>query len=155
MLSAANSSDGHIFIRNAKTGAYMQVGSLLSPTPVSMRPYYAKQDNGKQAFYLDATTDAIRCFNVGQLDADGKGGPLDISTLHADRTRLRWVIQETTVEAPQLSTALSGLHSSTIPHSYYYTLQGTTLRQRPARGLYLERSTTANGHLLTKKKLAR
>ena len=155
VLSAANSSDGHIFIRNAKTGAYMQVGSLLSPTPVSMRPYYAKQDNGKQAFYLDATTDAIRCFNVGQLDADGKGGPLDISTLHADRTRLRWVIQETAIEAPTFLTGVTTVRPSAATAIAAYNLQGMKIRQRPARGLYIEHGVAADGSLQVKKKLVK
>ena len=154
VISAANAADGQVYVRNAKTGAYMQIGSLLSPTPIAIRPYYAKQDNGKQAFYLDAATDAIRCFNVGKLDADGQGGPLDISTLHADRIRLRWVIQETDIEAPQLPAALSSLRSTMTTRSYH-TLQGTTLRHRPTKGLYLESSSATDGRMQIKKKLAR
>ena len=90
--------DGNVYVRNAATGSYLRIDNTLSAEPVTVRPYYAKQDNGKAAYYMDADANANRLFNVGTPDADGKGGPLAFFSIHADRTRLRWVIEETDIE---------------------------------------------------------
>jgi hypothetical protein len=136
--------NGFVYVQNAKTGAYMQIERLLSATPVAIRPYYAKNDNGKTAFYMDASNGSdIRCFNVGELDTTGKGGPLDFSTLHADRIRLRWVIQETGVEASVINRMTTTL--STPVSVRYYNLQGVQLNQQPTHGFYIEHRIAANG----------
>ena len=146
--------NGFVYVQNLKTGAYMQIQHLLSASPVAIRPYYAGQDNGKMAFYMDANDGNIRCFNVGLLDGDGKGGPMDFSTLHADRTRLRWVIEETDVEASTIVTAVTTAAQEATAVSYY-SLQGTRLSQRPSRGLYLELRVSADGRQQATKRIAK
>ena len=90
--------NGNVFVRNVGTGSYLQIENTLSDSPVTIRPYYAKDDNGKHAFFLDSNSNGNRLFNVGNPDADGKGGPLGFFSVHADRTRLRWVIEATYIE---------------------------------------------------------
>ena len=101
-------TDGNVYVRNAATGSYLRIETTLSAEPVTIRPYYAKQDNGKAAYYMDADANANRLFNVGTPDADGKGGPLAFFSIHADRTRLRWVIEETSIEVEHASEQLAG-----------------------------------------------
>ena len=142
--------NGLVRARNQKCGAYLQVANVLSPSPVTVRPYYAKHDNGKMAFYIDASQSGNKLFNVGNPDADGKGGPLEFFALHADRTRLRWVIDETAIEVQEPTAIRSA--GTTPAVTRYYSLQGTRLMARPQSGIYIEHRTDSNGHVVVVKK---
>jgi hypothetical protein len=126
----------------------------LSNTPVAIRPYYAKDDNGKMAFYMDADEQGKRLFNVGAPDADGKGGPLEFFAAHADRTRLRWVIDETAIEV-QNPSVVSSVHSARNGQLHFFTLHGVMLNQRPSSGIYLEQHILDNGHISVRKVVAK
>ena len=146
--------EGYVFAQNQACGAYLQIENLLSSKPIAVRPYYAKDDNGKMAFYMDATEEGKRCFNVGNPDADGKGGPLTFFAAHADRTRLRWVIEETATEVTTgivSSSPSDGISSSIL----YYNMQGMVLSSPPTRGLYLQRETLPDGRIRVRKFMRR
>ena len=150
-----SAGNGYVRVRNLSDGQYLQIENQLSVQPVAIYPYYAKQDNGKMAFYLDATEEGKRLFNVGAADADGKGGPLEFFAGHADRTRLRWVIEETDVEANFPSTAISPINGSRPLPTRFFTLQGIEMNQRPTNGIYMEQTTGADGNINTKKILTK
>ena len=154
LWSIEETENGFVRVRNQKSGAYMQIERLLSATPVAIRPYYAKQDNGKMAFYMDANEQGKRLFNVGAMDADGKGGPLDFFAAHADRTRLRWVIAETDIEV-ETPTAINSVQTQNAPQQRFFSLQGTPLSSRPVAGVYLEQTIDNDGHVSVKKILAK
>lgn len=137
--------NGYVRARNLMDGQYLQIETQLSVQPVAFHPYYAQQDNGKMAFYMDATEEAKRLFNVGAPDADGKGGPLEFFAAHAPRTRLRWVIEKTDVEVTFPSTGVSSISASQAQSVRYYTLQGIELQHRPSHGIYIERTTFSDG----------
>ncbi|MCR5820978.1 MAG: fibronectin type III domain-containing protein, partial [Bacteroidaceae bacterium] len=143
LWSFKDAGNGMVYVRNQACGAYMRIERLLSSTPVAIRPYYAKQDNGKMAFYMDADTNGKRLFNVGNADADGKGGPLEFFTAHADRTRLRWVIEATDIE---ITDAIRQPSAVTItPAAQYYDLQGRALATPPPHGVFLMRTRDSKG----------
>ncbi|MCH5175251.1 MAG: hypothetical protein J1F40_05145 [Prevotellaceae bacterium] len=146
--------NGLVRARNQKYGTYLQVANTLSSQPVTFRPYYAKYDNGKMAFFLDANANGNRLFNVGTPDADGKGGPLEFFSMHADRTRLRWVIDETDIEA-DLPNAILMPNVSDAVSTRYYNLQGVELHRRPDSGFYLRKTVNADGSVEIKKVMAR
>ena len=148
-----SAGNGFVRVRNLSDGQYLQIERTLSVQPVAIHPTYAKQDNGKMAFYMDANNDAKRLFNVGAPDADGKGGPLEFFSLHADRTRLRWVIEETDVEV-SFPTGISSVNGSRPSSVRYFTLEGVELNVRPSSGIYLESITTADGSSKVRKVLA-
>ncbi|MBP5515308.1 MAG: fibronectin type III domain-containing protein [Bacteroidaceae bacterium] len=127
---------GFVRLCNQLTGSYLQIANTLSDTPVAIRPYYAKNDLGHLAYYLDATAEGNRCFNVGQPDSDGKGGPLEFFNGHADRVRLRWVFEATTTP---VTTAVSSLSADVPTHVVYYNLQGMQLTSPPRSGIYIVR----------------
>lgn len=129
---------GFVRLCNQLTGSYLQIANTLSDTPVAIRPYYAKNDLGHLAFFLDATAEGNRCFNVGQPDSDGKGGPLEFFNGHADRVRLRWVFEATTTP---ITTAVSSLSSEVPVPVAYYNLQGMRLATPPQSGIYLRRNS--------------
>jgi hypothetical protein len=139
--------NGLVRARNQLTGGYLQIANTLSATPVTFRPYYAKHDNGKMAFFLDADDTSKRQFNVGVPDADGKGGPLAFFAAHADRTRLRWVIDQTDIEAADFTpTGIRTASGRCQPLSVrYYNLQGVLLSQRPQSGICLQHTIDSNG----------
>ena len=149
-----SAGDGYVFARNLSDGQYLQIENQLSVEPVAIHPTYAKIDNGKIAFYMDATEEGKRLFNVGTLDSDGKGGPLEFFAIHADRTRLRWVIEETDVEAI-LPTAVRSIKTTSTRAKGFFNLQGMPLPQRPASGIYLERTTDADGNVSVSKIMAK
>jgi hypothetical protein len=149
-----SAGNGYVYARNMSDGQYLQIETTLSVEPVSIHPYYAKQDNGKMAFFMDATEEAKRLFNVGTMDSDGKGGVLEFFSIHADRTRLRWVIEETDIEAV-LPTAVRSVMTTDTSAKAFYNLQGMPLSQVPASGVYLERTTDAAGNIIIKKIMAR
>ena len=88
--------NGYVYAQNMATGAYLQIEDVLSEVPVPVYPYYAKMDNGKKAYYMNANAQRDRCFNVGIQDGDS--GPVNFFAGNADRVRLRWVIEESTTE---------------------------------------------------------
>ena len=147
ILSAGDG--GFVYVQNKASGAYMQIEQLLSTTPVAIYPYYAKTDNGKLAFFLDASEAANRCIQIGSTDASLKEGPITFFGGHADRTRMRWVFEETEEEA---ITAIS--HPSSTPNGItigYYNLQGMPLTEKAQSGVYIEIGTDAKGKLVTRK----
>ena len=147
ILSAGDG--GFVYVQNKASGAYMQIEQLLSTTPVAIYPYYAKTDNGKLAFFLDASEAANRCIQIGSTDASLKEGPITFFGGHADRTRMRWVFEETEEEA---ITAIS--HPSSTPNGItigYYNLQGMPLTEKKQSGVYIEIGTDAKGKLVTRK----
>lgn len=146
-----SAGNGYVRVRNLSDGQYLQIENQLSVQPVAIYPYYAKQDNGKMAFYMDATEEGKRLFNIGTADADGKGGPLEFFAAHADRTRLRWVIEETDVEVAFPTTTITLPHDSRPVPVRFFTLQGIELNQRPATGVYMERTLGAEGFSISKK----
>lgn len=154
LWSFGKADNGFVWVRNQQSGTYLQIERLLSATPVTIRPYYAKNDNGKMAFYMDADEQGKRLFNVGVPDADGKGGSLEFFAAHADRTRLRWVIDETDIEA-SFTSSVSPLHEGTSGQHRFFNLQGIPLNQRPVQGIYLERTTHEDGHVSVRKIIAR
>ena len=119
--------DGKVYVRNVECGAYLQIDNYLSATPVTIRPYYAKHDNGKAAFFLDADENGNRLFNVGNPDPNGEGGPLAIFSIHADRTRLRWVIEETTVPEVVIDDIGTIISNERRPNNIY-SLTGIPIR---------------------------
>lgn len=148
----AEANNGFVYVRNVATGSYMQIESTLSKTPVAIRPYYAKNDNGKMAYYMDANAEGNRLFNVGNPDADGKGGPLAFFALHADRTRLRWVIDATDVEVEPTAIQMIDSDDKAV-NRRYFNLQGMELSTRPAHGIYIERTTNSTGETQSRKVL--
>lgn len=144
---------GLVHVRNQKCGTYLQVANVLSSSPVTIRPYYAKHDNGKMAFFLDATPSGNRLLNVGVPDADDKGGPLEFFSLHADRTRLRWVIEETDIEVA-LPSAVRTAEAGENSQLRFFSLQGVELSKRPASGLYLEQTLHRDGRVSVRKVIA-
>ena len=106
------------------------------------------------AFFMDANEKGDRIFNVGAADADGKGGPLEYFSGHADRTRLRWVIDETALEVADLPAAVGKVVAGGAQVEYY-NLQGLRLAGKPVSGLYLERSVATDGAAHTRKVLGK
>ena len=141
--------DGYVYIRSEKTGAYVQVGGLLSTEPVAIYPYYAKDDNGKHAFYLQKAADNTRLIQIGTPDADGLGGSVAFA-YQADRTRLRWVIEQLGV-ATGISEVADGREAGEVVSVEYYNLQGMKLGSKPASGIYVVKSTHADGTVSTVK----
>jgi hypothetical protein len=144
--------DGLYRVRNQQSGAYLVIDNYLSPSPATIYPRYAKHDNNHAAYFLDADASGQRLFNVGNPDPDGKGGPLNIFALHADRTRLRWVILPTAV-AP-LPTDIRATHPA--PYAVrYFSLQGIALPAPPRRGLFIEQHLMPDGTTTMHKRTVR
>lgn len=140
--------NGFIYVQNCESGAYMQVDRLLSAAPIAIYPYYAKTDNGKLAFYLDANENANKCLQIGSTDASLKEGPLSFFTGHADRTRMRWVFEETEYEA---TTAIKSFKSDGANATAYYSLQGIRLNRKPTSGIFIEVTTNSEGKTISRK----
>lgn len=144
--------EGLYCVRNQQSGAYLVIDNYLSATSATICPSYARHDNGHAAYFLDADASGKRLFNVGTPDADGKGGPLAFFSLHADRTRLRWVILPTDI-LPQplpgedIPEGVGHEHFIMKPLSAvrYVSLQGLTLTSPPTTGLYIEQRATPGG----------
>ena len=101
MVSDAN--NGMVYLKNLKTGTYLQIANTLSASPVSVYPYYAAEDNSKHAFYIETSNDNNRCLNVGTPDASGMQGNLSFA-YPANRTRLRWLFEEVESNTSAVST---------------------------------------------------
>ena len=137
----AKAGSGYVYIKNVDSQKYLQVSTFLTDMPISVRPYYAKTDNDKLAFFIDANATSNTCLNVGTASADGKGGSLEFFNGHTDRTRLRWVIEPTAFDP----TAGIVPTQQTTAAPRYYNLHGAALHVRPAHGIYIESSTAPDG----------
>ena len=146
----SSGENGYIYVQNRASGAYMQIEQLLSAEPVAIYPYYAKTDNGHLAFFLDASEAANRCIQIGSTDASLKEGPITFFGGHADRTRMRWVFDETEIEAV---TGIKPVLSNDGQGSFigYYNLQGIQLKARPTSGIFIEVFIHENGTTSSRK----
>lgn len=146
---APGTTEGEVYIRNEKTGTYMQISGFLSETPVTIYPYYAKEDNGRHAFYMQTSSTNNRCLNVGTIDEDGKGGTVAFA-YPADRARLRWIIEE--LDATTDIEDIAGEKRQESPTATrYYNLQGMEINGLPQQGIYIKKSIYKNGKIKTKK----
>lgn len=140
---------GCAYISNTKTGTYLRIAGTLSAEPVTVYPYYAKDDNGKHAFYIETSPDNNRCLNVGTPDADGKGGSISFAW-PADRTRLRWVVDELDIASAIKGTGNDGGRGKPTA-TEYYNMQGMRLDNVPHNGIYIVKTTFADGTVTTRK----
>lgn len=140
---------GCAYISNTKTGTYLRIAGTLSAEPVTVYPYYAKDDNGKHAFYIETSPDNNRCLNVGTPDADGKGGSIAFAW-PADRTRLRWVVDELDIASAIKGTGNNGGRGKPTA-TEYYNMQGMRLDNVPHNGMYIVKTTFADGTVTTHK----
>jgi hypothetical protein len=140
---------GCAYISNTKTGTYLRIAGTLSAEPVTVYPYYAKDDNGKHAFYIETSPDNNRCLNVGTPDADGKGGSIAFAW-PADRTRLRWVVDELDIASAIKGTGNDGGRGKPTA-TEYYNMQGMRLDNVPHKGMYIVKTTFADGTVTTRK----
>lgn len=140
---------GCAYISNNKTGTYLRIAGTLSAEPVTVYPYYAKDDNGKHAFYIETSPDNNRCLNVGTPDADGKGGSIAFAW-PADRTRLRWVVDELDIASAIKGTGDDGGRGKPTA-TEYYNMQGMRLDNVPHKGMYIVKTTFADGTVTTHK----
>ena len=140
---------GCAYISNTKTGTYLRIAGTLSAEPVTVYPYYAKDDNGKHAFYIETSPDNNRCLNVGTPDADGKGGSIAFAW-PADRTRLRWVVDELDIASAIKGTGDDGGRGKPTA-TEYYNMQGMRLDNVPHKGMYIVKTTFADGTVTTHK----
>lgn len=140
---------GCAYISNTKTGTYLRIAGTLSAEPVTVYPYYAKDDNGKHAFYIETSPDNNRCLNVGTPDADGKGGSIAFAW-PADRTRLRWVVDELDIASAIKGTGNNGGRGKPTA-TEYYNMQGMRLDNVPHKGMYIVKTTFADGTVTTHK----
>lgn len=140
---------GCAYISNTKTGTYLRIAGTLSAEPLTVYPYYAKDDNGKHAFYIETSPDNNRCLNVGTPDADGKGGSIAFAW-PADRTRLRWVVDELDIASAIKGTGNNGGRGKPTA-TEYYNMQGMRLDNVPHKGMYIVKTTFADGTVTTHK----
>lgn len=140
---------GCAYISNTKTGTYLRIAGTLSAEPVTVYPYYAKDDNGKHAFYIETSPDNNRCLNVGTPDANGKGGSIAFAW-PADRTRLRWVVDELDIASAIKGTGNNGGRGKPTA-TEYYNMQGMRLDNVPHNGIYIVKTTFADGTVTTHK----
>ena len=86
--------------------------AFLTDMPISVRPYYAKTDNDKLAFFIDANATSNKCLNLGTASADGKGGSLEFFNGHTDRTRRHDHLPQA---FPQIKQQEQLLHTNSFP----------------------------------------
>jgi len=143
---------GYVYVRSLRYGTYMRIERTLSAEPVSIYPYYSKDDNGKKAFFMYADTGRNRLFNVGNA-VDASGGSIEFFALSADRTRLRWVIEETEYESDLPPTGVQSIKGSGtgVTRVRYFNLQGAELRQPPREGLYIRQMEWPDGSVHSEK----
>lgn len=146
---APGETEGEVYIRNEKTGTYMQIANVLSETPAIIYPYYAKEDNGKHAFYMQTSATNNRCLNVGTIDADGKGGTVSFA-YPADRARLRWIIEELDIMTG-IEEIADGKQQGRPIAIRYYNLQGVEINGLPQQGIYVKTYIYEDGSVKTQK----
>lgn len=137
----SDANEGMVYLKNCKTGTYLQVDNTLSVSPVSVYPFYAAEDNSKHAFYIEASKDDNRCLNVGATDATGLQGNLYFAS-PANRTRLRWLFEE--VEGTT-SLVRTSIVETTKGSKRYYNLQGMEVLN-PVKGMYIEQTIDYKGN---------
>lgn len=128
-IFAASEDDnqGYFTVKNKATGTYLQVSSSLSETPAEVYPYYQKEDNSKHAYSFQVSEDNILSIGVGTPDGIG-GGTIEFAN-YTDRAHLRWVVEETSIDAAkarlnELITEATAFNASAE--------EGTGLLQYPA-----------------------
>ena len=131
MVSDAN--NGMVYLKNLKTGTYLQIANTLYASPVSVYPYYAAEDNSKHAFYIETSKDNNRCLNVGTPDASGMQGNLSFA-YPANRTRLRWLFEEVESNTSAVSTNVAEVLKA---NKKYYNLQGMEILRPVNKGIYI------------------
>lgn len=131
MVSDAN--NGMVYLKNLKTGTYLQIANTLSASPVSVYPYYAAEDNSKHAFYIETSNDNNRCLNVETPDASGMQGNLSFA-YPANRTRLRWLFEEVESNTSAVSTNVAEVLKA---NKKYYNLQGMEILRPVNKGIYI------------------
>src|SRR5574344_222922 len=141
--------NGTVYVRNEKYGSFMQISNTLATSPSTVYPYYAKDDNGKHAFYMETSNTNNRCFNVGTPNSDGKSGPLSFAS-PADRTRLRWVIEELDITSA-VKSITSSVNKGSIVSTKYYNLVGAEIGASKSHGIFIEKSTYADGTVKAQK----
>ena len=145
-----DAGNGFVYAVNQATGKYLQIAKDLTDTPVSIRPYFAKIDNGKNAFFIYAGEGNSQLFGVGKLNADETSGEIAILSFSADRTRMRWVIEETefdaTVTRISQPNAPSDINSVKI-----FNLQGIQISDYSSPGIYIIQTTDSKGNISTRK----
>ena len=145
--TVSQADNGMVYLKNVKTGGWLCVDNTLSATPVSVYPYYAGEDNGRHAFYIETSDSVNRCLNVGVPDATGMNGSVSMA-YPANRTRLRWMFEEVdpTVTSIQHATTRTARNHSTR----YFTLQGIEINDTSAHRLYIRQQTGSDGKVTSK-----
>lgn len=145
--TVSQADNGMVYLKNVKTGGWLCVDNTLSATPVSVYPYYAGEDNGRHAFYIETSDSVNRCLNVGVPDATGMNGSVSMA-YPANRTRLRWMFEEVapTVTSIQHATTRTARNHSTR----YFTLQGMEINDTSAHRLYIRQQTGSDGKVTSK-----
>lgn len=149
LWALSDASGGYVYVQNMASGAYMQIEQHLSAAPVAVYPYYAKTDNGKLAFFLDASEAANRCIQLGSTDASIKEGPVAFFGGHADRTRMRWIFEETEEAVTSVEPLMPNHAAKRI--TGYYNLQGMPLNAIPLSGVFIEVGVNKEGTIVTRK----
>ena len=145
--TVSQADNGMVYLKNVKTGSWLCVANTLSATPVSVYPYYAAEDNGHHAFYIETSDSVNRCLNVGTPDADGLTGSVSMA-YPANRTRLRWIFEET----DSTPTAILRHSNATAGNGpiRYFTLQGIEIKDPSAHRLYIKQQTGSDGKVSSK-----
>lgn len=127
---------GLYWINNVQTGRFLQVATV-SNTKAPIFLSYNNTDNGYWAFSIRKSADSQQCINIGDLPTGKNTGPLTVSTIVANRTRLRWVFREAGEAA---STAIHDLidMSNKAQQDTWYNLQGQQVVQ-PQHGIFIHR----------------
>lgn len=145
--TVSEATNGMVYLKNVATGSYLQIGSLLSSTPVSVYPYYAADDNGKHAFYIETSDTVNRCLNVGTPDADGLQGSMS-TAYPANRTRLRWIFEEVDFTPTAINNSLNANVQPVMVR--YYNLQGMEISHPKSQKIYIEKRNMSNGEVISR-----
>ena len=139
-----------VYVVNQATGKYLQVQKTLTDSPVAVRPYFANVDNGKNAFFIYADETESSLFGVGKPNEEQTGGEILMLSFHADRTRMRWVIEETGVDVTV--TGIRQINNGDADKTVrIYNLQGILLHDYPQHGMYIEQTIDSDGNVKTRK----
>lgn len=149
----AYGEDGNVYFKNAATQTYLQIANLLSATPATVYPYYAKMDNGNVAFYMETAPDNTRCLNVGTPNEAGTEGTVGFAG-PADRTRLRWVVSPIDEEVTDGISAVTGTDGNIVKRETF-SVEGVRVENVPRGSVVIERVTYSDGSCVTLKRIAR
>ena len=154
LWTVAQGDNGMVYLKNTKTGTYLQIDNTLSATPVAVYPYYAADDNGKHAFYIETSDTNNRCLNVGTPDADGLQGSMSMA-YPANRTRLRWLFEEVDNTATAISQTPADEENGPVTGVKYYNLQGMEIAAPQGRSIYVKKETMSDGKVRTRVRMGR